>query len=424
MKDLDELFRDGLGDRKPEVPQDLWSKIDARRRATPSDEEIDQLFATRLAQRQPAVPAGMWQRILHARRRTPLLRYAALAVLLIGLSVWLVVAGTQEHALPPTATGPTTEQFQLPTPPADAPSSGRHTRVADATGTREPTVAEKGPLESSAVIPARQSAAPAESSTPPAASPVFDRAVLTVDALPPAPAFEVLGAEPYALPTPVAPPDGRAFRRSGGDRLELEFLAGAAYAHQSFGSATEETRELRNMREVSEFPQLSYQFSARLQYRLRPRWRVLTGLTYVEIRNQLEYETNGTGAKELIRSNNHLRMLEIPVLAGYVVSGRRLRLNVNAGPVINLFTAVNGQYIHPAFAQPRQLSEGTGYRSNIGLGWTASLTTTYLVGAQRTTQLLLEPFFKTYPGSFTTGDAPLSEHYWLAGLQVGLRKSF
>ena len=430
MKDLDELFRGGLGDRKPEVPQDLWNKISARRREVPSEEEIDQLFATKLAQRQPAVPVGMWERILRARRRTPLLRYVALTLLLIGFSAWFFMAGTQENALPETATPSNTEDRQpLTLPPGHdivssaAPFGEREASLRPPVGNPKITTTKsrrftEAVTRDEAPVPSPDDRAPAED------TPFRYPATRSVDALPPHPGYGVERAETFDLPSLAADLESRPFRRSGGDRLQLEFLAGAAYAHQSFGTATDEARELRNMREVSEFPQLSYQFSARLHYRLRPRWRLLTGLTYVDIRNQLEYETNGTGAKELIRSNNHLRMLEVPVLAGYVVSGRRLRLNVNAGPVVNLYTAVDGQYIHPAFAQPRRLSEGTGYRSNIGLGWTASLTTTYLVGKNRTTQLLLEPFFKSYPVSFTAGDAPLSEHYWLAGLQLGLRKSF
>ena len=429
MKDLDELFRGGLGDRKPEVPQDLWNKISARRQEIPSEEEIDQLFATKLAQRQPAVPAGMWERILRARRRTPLLRYVALALLLIGLSTWLFVAGTQENAIQETATVAGTQIHLPPTPPPGrdgvSPAAYSEQRkvpsalpiqergAAGSPGARIPEEAtKKEPL----VFEARDTRI---------APPSFHySATQAVDALPFTAAYGVESTATPDLPAPAAPLEGRTFRRVGGDRLQLEFLAGAAYAHQSFGNTGGEARELRNMREVSEFPQLSYQFSARLQYRLRPRWRLLTGLTYVDIRNQLEYETTGNAAKELIRSNNHLRMLEVPVLASYVVSGRRLRLNVNAGPVINLFTAVDGQYIHPAFAQPKSLGDDTGYRSNIGVGWTASLTTTYLVGKSRTTQLLVEPFFKSYPGSFTGSEAPLSEHYWLAGLQLGLRKSF
>ena len=429
MKDLDELFRGGLGDRKPEVSQDLWNKINARRRETPTEEEIDQLFAAKLAQRQPAVPAGMWQRILRARKRSPFLRYAALALLLVGLSTWLFVAGTQENAAQQTATALTTDTHQPPTPLADrgavsSPSSSEQRAAASALSARGEGAPERGGVSTRQRATVEEAPVFEKSRIPVGPSPFDPLATSAVNALPPAAPYGVESTETLDLPSPTAPLDGRRFRRSGGNRLQLEFLAGAAYAHQSFGNAADEARELRNMREVSEFPQLSYQFSARLQYRLRPRWRLLTGLTFVDIRNQLEYETNGNVQKELIRSNNHLRMLEVPVLASYVVSGRRLRLNVNAGPVINLLTAVNGQYIHPAFAQPQSLTEGAGYRSNVGLGWTASLTTTYLVGKDHTTQLLLEPFFKTYPASFTNGDAPLSEHYWLAGLQLGLRKSF
>ena len=426
MTELDDLFRDGLGDRKADVPQNLWNKINARRAAAPDGEELDRLFSGKLAQRQAEVPAGMWARIAAARRRVPAGRYAALLLLFALLTtVGLYWAGTQvpaespeSNAVPPNA--PVRADLPPATPRTQAEGTDRPLALAATTSASGADRAASGATRSPAARDIMVAATPAVSE-PVATSPrpaARRAAMLSTDG----PGFLALpGADLVARAGLVTPAPG--FTRQRGKRFQGEVLLGAAYAHQRFRLGAEADRELRNAREVSEFPQLSYQLTARVQYRLRNRLRLLAGLTYLDIRNQLEYEQAVGGQKQLFRSSNHLRLLEVPVLASYVVSGKRLRLNVNAGPVFNLLSTVEGRYLHPDFAEPRPLGDAEGYRSNLGVGWTASLTTTYPVGKRGTTVLLLEPFFKTYPRSFTDAAAPLREHYWLAGLQLGLRKS-
>jgi hypothetical protein len=218
--------------------------------------------------------------------------------------------------------------------------------------------------------------------------------------------------------------DRRSFRGSDRHRFGTELLLGAAYAGQQLGLRDEAGRELLDAREISEFPEVSFQLSGRLRYRLTSRFNILTGLSYVQLRNQLEYETVRGGFAELVRSNNRFHLLEVPLLLSYSLPGRRLRLNLNAGPILNVFTGTGGRYVNPDSAVPIRLRDSGLYRSNTGLGWMTSLTTTYVVGKQRNVQLLLEPFFKQYAGSFTHPRADLTETYWMGGLQLGLRKQF
>ncbi len=419
MTPIDDLFREGLGDRKPDVPQDLWAKIAAKKAAVPEGEALDHLFADKLAQRQAPVPTGMWARIVAARQPVAYRSYAALLLLFLlgGLAYFLwpgtQVQGTAEAAAFPA--GPEQDMADqgglreesvtsLPHPP-DQPA---RTRTA-----APPLTANSGERKESAGVPA----IPLPTNTLTSKRP-RPRALAAIASLPipvPATAAEAPGAG--VSPSPAVP--FHPTRR----RFEAELLLGPAYAHQTFGTASEGDRSLRDAREVSEYPEASFQLSARLRYRLTDRFRILTGLTYVAIRNQFEYETVGALQRAVLqRTTNRLQLLEVPLLASYELPGRRLRLNVNAGPVINLATRVRGKYIHPNFAQPQALEDDSDYRSNIGVGWMASLTTTYFLGKAGTTQLLLEPFFKHYPGSFTRSGAPLAEHYWMAGLQLGLRK--
>ena len=436
MSDFDKLFRQGLGARKPEVPADMWERIAASKGQLPEGEALDRLFAGKLAQRQAPVPPGMWQRIVAARRPVAYARYALFLLLfaLLGTGGYRYLAGPQVNV--DTAPVPTTPAAVPSVADEQAPEESREISVAGATsydapspqaattkvtptqGTRPPDVADEQTLTASA---SDRSAPPAAAAAAEAAPRVTNlTATGTITTLP-----------PDLLPTaPLLPDAGpardlpyRQFTGSNRHRFTAEVLGGVAYAHQQFGLRQEGARLQRSLREVSEFPEVSYQLSARLRYRLAGRWKVIGGLTYLGIRNQFEYETSTGGVQELLRSNNRLHLLEVPLLASYELPGRRLRLSINAGPVLNLVTGVSGQFLHPASRQPLDLADRGQYRRHTGLGWTTSLTTTYTVGKQRTTQLLLEPFFKHYPGSFTTPAAALTERYWVAGLQLGLRKS-
>ncbi|WP_420459113.1 hypothetical protein [Neolewinella sp.] len=422
MSELDQLFRDGLGNRKPEVPADLWKKIKANRATIPEGDALDQLFATTLANRQAAVPRGMWARIVAAHKSAALRRYAAMALLLL-----LTLAGGSylmydSLTTPLTDNEPGAPQVQASgtaavVPPA-RPNQDRTglSGAIDLRGTFDATAAVSAPVKASPSVSTEKSVTsiPARAEFEPQ-----QLATGSVATLPPTPLL--LSPLPFDL-GPISATAAGGFRASGRHRLQGELVLGAAYAHQRFGLQAQGAQAQRELREVSEFPEVSYQLSARLRYRLGGSWRLVTGLTYTELRNQFEYESMLQGNNRLLRSNNRLRLLEVPLLASYELPGRRLRVSINAGPLLHYTAGVSGHYLDPASARPRELATAEQYRRQLGLGWTTSLTTTYPIGKQRSLELLVEPFFKQYTGSFTAPDAALSEHYWMGGLQLGLRK--
>jgi len=440
MSHLDDLFRDGLGERKPDVPASLWKKIAASK--TPVGEQIDRLFANGLGERLAPVPAGMWARIVAARRPVNYLSYV------LGLLLLLITAAGLTWYLGEKNKGPRPPRLSAGL--ADASQVQSQLEVAedpDPATTERPGVGRAEPDQRPGVLagaatlirPDVQEVTEGDSSIPPtsdgsrvakesgndgrSATVIPNRSTVAKGiAVLPIPLLAIIDRSP--TPGPIEVQSGNSFRSSHRDRLQGEVLAGIAYANQSFGLQGEASQRLRDLREVSEFPEVSYQITARLRYRLRGRLHLLTGLTYAELRNQIEYDRVLPGGTELVRSDNRIRMLEVPLLASLELPGGRLRLNLNAGPVINLTTGVSGSYLDPDTAEPLDLGDNGQYRRNVGICWATSLTTTYPIGKARTTQLLLEPFFKHYPRSFTTADAPLSERYWVAGIQLGLRKSF
>lgn len=441
MSNIDDLFRDGLGERKPDVPADLWRKIAASK--TPVGEQLDRLFADGLGERQAPVPAGMWARIVAARRPVGYWNYAlALLLLLItaGSLTWYwnaesTGAGPQVQSALEAGDEASTAAAESERRELDGAATGgeRSEGKWAATGTERPEVEWATPAQRSEVFAdrVRVSSEAVVSNSP---DRVFDArregeaigsegitAVKSIASLPISP-LTIHDSHPEAGPIELTAE--RTFRRSHHHRLQGEILLGAAYANQSFGLQREGSQRLRDLREVSEFPEISFQITARVRYRLRGHLHLLTGLTYTELRNRIEYDRMLPTGAELVRSSNRIRMLEVPLLASLELPGRRLRLNLNAGPVINLTTGVSGIYLDPNSVTPLDLRDSGHYRRGVGIGWTASLTTSYPIGKQRTTQLLLEPFFKHYPQSFTTTEAPLSERYWVAGLQLGLRRTF
>lgn len=456
MSHIDDLFRDGLSGRKADIPNtnDLWARINAaKQQPLPEGEALDATFRDKLRERSAAVPPNMWSRIAAARARRPWVRWVlgAAAVLLLFLvaGISLYRSGESPTVAPPPASAATTPPIaQVPAGEgvlSDALTNGVTDNTPTTTGDATPppltpsNPAENGNGTSSPnkqevlATPTDNNPTPTrDGDIPPVTS--SDLSTLIEDPVParniaaPAIVTELTGetAEldlPVALPTVTVTNSSPTFRSRGLSSLKTELLFGIAYARQEFGLQDPAAVALRDIRQSSEFPEFGYQITLRTTYQLNERFRLLAGLTYAEIRNELEYESFSGGQPTLVTTNNNIRMLEAPVLVGYSVPGRRVNVTVNAGPLINLTTSVRGRFLDPDFGSPQDLATAGNYRNNVGIGFMASLSTAYQIGKKRPVTILLEPYFKTYPTAFTVTGAPVREKYWVAGLQLGIRKS-
>lgn len=144
MNPLDDLFRDGLGARKAEVPNDLWDKIKAQKPTLPAEgEAIDYFFKDKLAERVAPVPAGMWQRIAAARGRKTFVWRRALAVaaaislLIVGYLTIDVSFG--EQTVPLIAQNATDDPLTADVAAADTENASFSTTV-----TSQPAITEAG----------------------------------------------------------------------------------------------------------------------------------------------------------------------------------------------------------------------------------------------------------------------------------------
>ncbi|MEM9259619.1 MAG: hypothetical protein AAGA62_08225 [Bacteroidota bacterium] len=414
MNPIDDLFRDGLGGRKPEVSPDLWAKIKANKAPLPpKGEEIDYFFKDKLADRSGQVPAGMWDRIVAARGRrlrpwkVAFRAAAAILVLLVGYLALtnLPQDGSTDTLAESTPATVTSEQVTksevIPTassndfgteagfkPGEDAtllkasdlsPQAGTSTTAA---AKNQSLTSEKLTAAPTVTVPPNKESVPtnqvvsATTSPLPVRTEIYVPDVVAPLALQQLPAVTLL-PEPKRQYRPKARKAG-SFRAAPRHRSRTELLFGVSYANQAFQVNAPEATGLLNAREISEFPEVGYQITLRQTHRFSERFHFMGGLTYAEIRNQFDYPLIGSGRD--LKINNQIRMLEAPLLFGYSLPGKRLKVSLNAGPVINLTTSTQGIFLHPDFPTPLNLAEDGRYRKNVGTGFMTSLTTTYPIG--------------------------------------------
>lgn len=482
---VDQLFAGKLADRAGEVPADMWARIAAVGATTvPEGADIDQTFADKLKDAEGRIPAGMWQRIWQgvtapAPIANPYRRWlvAGLAALFLlsGVAWWQLAGDVSpvENQTAPTkveqdanenivadlsideqstlavdqaeASLPAVPEAEVAIVAESGAAAGATTGIkAKKTTPVAPQAADEAtavvlsqvelPAEENPMTAASDQAEDQPSTTLPKGTVVDATAITSQDRITtltqelPSSSLTLLPQEEVYPEVKrrhrIKPLGNGGFRAAPRHRFQTEFLFGIAYANQDFSVADEANRLLLSAREVSEFPEASYQVTLRTNYRMGDRLLFTGGVTYSEIRNQLEYEQVVNGLSTDVRINNSIRLLEAPLLLGYRLPGRRLHVALSAGPVINLSTSARGRFLHPDATQTLDLATDGNYRRHIGIGLMTSLSTTYRIGEKDPFLLVVEPFFKSYPGAFTIKDAPLKEKYWVAGLQLGVRKEF
>jgi hypothetical protein len=448
----------------------------------PEGAEIDQIFADKLKDAEGVIPDGMWQRIWQGVTAPAPAAYLYRRWLVASLAALLLLSGLSWWQLADDVTP--AEELTVPTEievvvsngaTAELPDDDQNIAAADLEEDLKPggnavkpaTVAESGGAagaikgikaeDATSLAPQASVGDFAEPAVSAATAPsaaasnvdeslsVETEAVVLVDAVEATAATDrertteeirelsssslaLLPLEEASLEVKhtyrIKPFNNSSFRAAPRHRFQTEFLFGVAYANQSFSVNDEANRLLLNAREVSEFPEASYQVTLRTNYRMNDRLLLTGGLTYSEIRNQMEYDQVVNGMSTPLTINNSIRLLEAPLLIGYRMPGRRLHVAINAGPVINLSTSARGRFLHPDAPQPLDLATDGNYRRNIGVGFMTSLSSTYRIGDKDPFLLVVEPFFKSYPTAFSVKDAPLKETNWVAGLQLGIRKEF
>lgn len=134
--------------------------------------------------------------------------------------------------------------------------------------------------------------------------------------------------------------------------------------------------------------------------------------------------TDTVSGKQFKTTHNHYHSVDVPLLLGYEMGNDRIHININAGPVMNVYSWQHGQVLSQD-SIPESISSGKSssladqYKTNIGLGITGGVSVFYKLNDQL--HIFAEPYFRYNFSSMNNNESPIQEKYTTVGLHVGLR---
>lgn len=238
-------------------------------------------------------------------------------------------------------------------------------------------------------------------------------------------------------------PCPRAEKNAAGNKRYFEFYGGYDFALRSF----EDTGNSNYLQKRKESLQQSSAFSAGLRYTkvFNNGMSIRTGLNYSQINEKFKYvdahiirteyiiNDNGDTIGSFLSSSsrykithNKYRSIDIPLLVGYEWGNGNFHFNLNAGPVINIYSWQKGDVLNsdlnPVSITTGKNNSAYGFRTNTGLGIMASLSAYYKINERL--HFLAEPYFRYNFSQVNKFDITLKQKYNLAGLRLGLRYDF
>ena len=116
-------------------------------------------------------------------------------------------------------------------------------------------------------------------------------------------------------------------------------------------------------------------------------------------------------------------MIDVPLLIGYEMGNGRFHTNINAGPVINIYSWQKGEVLD-ANGQPVTITTGKsnstyGFKTNTGLGFMGAVSFYYKL--TENLHLMAEPYFKYTFSQMNRTELTIRQKYNTIGLKVGLR---
>lgn len=129
-----------------------------------------------------------------------------------------------------------------------------------------------------------------------------------------------------------------------------------------------------------------------------------------------------TGSRRKV-TNNKYRFIDIPILLGYEIGNGRLKVNLNAGGMINVYSWQKGEVLN-ANLLPESITTGKSssrysFKNNIGISLTAGAGVYYKLNDYL--QVLAEPYFRYSLQSLNEEVSSYKQKYHTAGIRIGLR---
>lgn len=202
-------------------------------------------------------------------------------------------------------------------------------------------------------------------------------------------------------------------------------------------------------KDSTETQQLSYTAGFRISKSIGEKLLLKTGLQYSQINERFNLRTenerriitvvtirtvpSSTGADSTIsdttsltqigyreqRTYNRYRSLDIPLLLSYEFGDENLKLAVNAGAIINLYSWYAGNTLNDSLQVVSMNSKGTGiYKQNIGVGLYAGFSLIKPVSDKL--DVFVEPYFR-YNLSNMARKAAYGQRFNAAGISLGIR---
>jgi hypothetical protein len=188
--------------------------------------------------------------------------------------------------------------------------------------------------------------------------------------------------------------------------------------HSAFSAGLRYTRVFNNgmsVRTGFNFSQINEKFSYAQEN--------VVQIVYV-INNQGDttdsYYVRGTRYKN---SYNNYRTIDVPLVLGYELGNEKLRANINAGAVINIYSWQNGQTLDN---DGNLVSITTGkqnnpyqYKTNVGIGFTAGASLYYKLNNRL--YAMAEPYFRYNFSPMNKEAVSIQERFTTIGLRLGIR---
>lgn len=132
------------------------------------------------------------------------------------------------------------------------------------------------------------------------------------------------------------------------------------------------------------------------------------------------YITKGSRYKT---TNNRYRTIDIPIMIGYELGNGKLHLNINAGPVINIYSWQKGDVLD-ASGNPVNITTGKNsspyqFKTNAGVGFIGAVSVYYKLNDK--VHIMAEPYFRYNLSSMNKESITLKQKYHTAGLRLGMR---
>ena len=230
-------------------------------------------------------------------------------------------------------------------------------------------------------------------------------------------------------------------------QIFFDFLVSPDIALREMSPKNSEYLAYVRAREATETPSFAYSAAVRMSVVSGFGFVMRTGLNYSQINETFNYfdpdgkiETikniyndNGVivGTDTIVEygtrstAKNRFQTLDLPIILGYELYYEKFAFSINAGPYLNLQFRQRGEFLSPTNLEPVRFSSNDptavkAFKKELGIGWYGSLSFQYTL--DKKLFLLVEPYFKIYPKSFTDEDFAVKQRYFTTGLSVGIRR--